>query len=98
MKELKPEDLYRRCDPEQFDFATTRDLEDPAGILGQPRAVAAVEFGVGIEREGYNIFAFGPDGTGKHSAVRQILEERAASRPVPPDLCYVHNFAEPHRP
>ena len=50
VRELSPEDLYRRCDPELFEFATTRDLEDPAGILGQPRAVAAVEFGVGIER------------------------------------------------
>ena len=95
---LSPDQLRRVCDLEELEFETTDDLEDLEGLLGQPRAVAAVEFGGGIEREGYNIFAFGPDGTGKHSAVRQILEERAAARPVPPDLCYVHNFAEPHRP
>ena len=98
IQELTPDQLRRICDLEGIEFETTEDLEDLEGLLGQPRAVAAVEFGVGIEREGYNIFAFGPDGTGKHSAVRQILEERAAARPVPPDLCYVHNFSEPHRP
>jgi predicted ATP-dependent protease len=98
VQELTPEQLRRSCDLEELAFETTDDLEGLEGLLGQPRAVAAVEFGVGIEREGYNIFAFGPDGTGKHSAVREILERRAAGRPTPPDLCYVHNFAEPHRP
>jgi predicted ATP-dependent protease len=98
IQELTPDRLRRVCDLAELAFETTSDLEELQGLLGQPRAVAAVEFGVGIERDGYNIFAFGPDGTGKYSAVRQILEERAAQRPVPPDLCYVHNFAEPHRP
>ena len=98
IQELTPDQLRRVCDLDELEFETTDDLEDLEGLLGQPRAVAAVEFGVSIEREGYNIFAFGPDGTGKHSAVRQILEQRAAGRPVPPDLCYAHNFAEPHRP
>ena len=97
-QELSPDRLRRVCDLEELHFESTDDLEEIEGLLGQPRAVAAVEFGIGIEREGYNIFAYGPDGTGKHSAVRQILEERAAERPVPPDLCYVHNFAESHRP
>ena len=98
IQELAPDKLRRGCDPADLAFETTDDLEALEGLLGQPRAVAAIEFGVGIEREGYNIFAFGPDGTGKHSAVRQILERRAAERPAPPDLCYVHNFAEPQRP
>ncbi len=96
--ELTPDELYRSFDHQELAFETTDDLEGIEGLLGQPRAVAAIEFGIGIEREGYNIFAFGPDGTGKHSAVRQILERRAAGRPVPPDLCYVHNFAKPRRP
>ena len=98
MKELKPEDLYRRCDPAKFDFETTRELEDPDGILGQPRAVAAVEFGVGIERDGYNIFAFGPAGVGKHEAIQRYLEKRAAAEDVAPDICYVNNFEDPQKP
>ncbi len=98
MKELKPEDLYRRCDPELLDFETTRELAEPDGMLGQPRAVAAVEFGVDIERAGYNIFAFGPTGVGKHEAIQRYLEKRGAREPVPPDACYVNNFEEPQKP
>ena len=98
MKELKPEDLYRRCDPEQFDFETTGELGDPDGILGQPRAVAAVEFGVGIERDGYNIFAFGPTGVGKHEAIGRYLEKKAATEDVAQDVCYVNNFEDPQKP
>jgi predicted ATP-dependent protease len=48
--------------------------------------------------DGYNIFAFGLPGTGKESLIREYLEESAKSRPSPPDLCYVHNFEDVHRP
>ncbi len=95
---LKPKALYRTCELEGLDFETTEELDTLDGLLGQPRAVAAMEFGLDIDREGYNVFAFGPDGTGKHSAVRQMLERHARSRPTPPDLCYVHNFEDPQRP
>ena len=101
MEGVKPLDakaLCQRCDPDQFAFETTAELEDLTEIIGQPRAVEAVRFGVGIEQEGYNIFALGPAGTGKLSLVRQFFEQRAASEPVPPDWCYVNNFEEPHRP
>ena len=98
IKALKADALYRRCDPALFDFQTTEDLEDLTDVIGQPRAVGAVQFGIGIGREGYNIFAMGPVGTGKHSLVNQFLETAAAPEPTPPDLCYVHNFRQPHRP
>jgi lon-related putative ATP-dependent protease len=97
-QELKGSDLYRRYDPETLSFQTTRDLKDLEEILGQPRAVAAVEFGAGIRAPGYNIFALGSEGTGKQTGVLRTLHRHAATRPVPPDRCYVHNFAEPRRP
>lgn len=95
---LSPEQLYRRCDPQEFTFATTADLPDLSEVLGQPRAVEALDFGIGIRREGYNLFALGPSGTGKHSIVADALRRRAASEEVPPDWCYVNNFSEPHQP
>jgi len=98
VRELGPDALCRRCDPEQFPFETTDDIEDLHEIIGQPRAVEAVQFGIGMEREGYNIFALGPAGTGKYTLVRQALEQRAATEPVPFDWCYVNNFAQPYRP
>jgi lon-related putative ATP-dependent protease len=97
VKPLDPEVLCHHCDPDQFDFDTTTDLEDLTETIGQPRAVEAVRFGVGMEREGYNIFALGPAGTGKRSLVRQSFKERAAGEPIPSDWCYVNNFEQPHR-
>ena len=97
-KPLEPEQLFRKCDLGELAFDTTHDLEPLEGLLGQPRAVAAVEFGIGIERDGYNIFAFGPPGTGKHTAVLQYLELKAAGNETPSDICYVNNFEESHRP
>jgi lon-related putative ATP-dependent protease len=98
IQELAPEQLYRRCDPALLNFATTADLPDLNEVIGQPRAVAAVQLGIGMRRDGFNIFAFGPAGTGKQSLVRHFLEERAAKDPVPSDWCYVNNFEQPWKP
>lgn len=95
---LKPDALYRRCDPDQFSFATTAELDDLSEIIGQERALDAVRFGSDIRREGYNLFVMGPHGTGKHTFVTRFLEGKAQSEPVPSDLCYVNNFEQPHKP
>ncbi|HJX37190.1 MAG TPA: ATP-binding protein, partial [Anaerolineae bacterium] len=98
VKALEAEKLYTPYDPSQMSFETTDELEDLKEILGQSRAVEAMRFGMGINQEGYNIFALGPAGTGKRAVVRQFFEERAASESVPPDWCYVYNFDDPHKP
>ena len=95
---LPPDALYNRCDPKQFTFATTAELAPLDHVIGQERAVAAVRFGIGIRHDGYNLFAIGPSGTGKHSTVRRFIADRAPQEPTPSDLCYVHNFTEPHKP
>jgi lon-related putative ATP-dependent protease len=95
---LAPAQLRRRCDPQSLPFATTAELEPLDGAPGQPRATQAIEFGVGMRREGYNLFAMGPEGSGRHSLVRRRLELEAARRAPPPDWCYLYNFKAPHRP
>lgn len=95
---LAPSQLYTVCDAADL---KTSDQSLPADLsdnLGQERAMEAIRFGVGIKREGYNIFAHGAPGTGKHTLVRRQLEDAAAAMPVPPDWCYVHNFEEQHKP
>jgi predicted ATP-dependent protease len=96
--EVPVQSLRRSFDPELAGFDTTDELADLFGIVGQPRAASAVAFGVDIGRPGFNVFAFGQPGTGKRSFLRQYLEARAAGRPTPPDLCYVHNFDDARRP
>jgi len=95
---LSAQQLRQVCDPAQFEFETTAELEDLNEIIGQERAVDAVMFGVGIRREGYNLFALGPSGTGKRTTITQFLNQRAAAEPTPSDWCYVNNFDQPHRP
>ncbi|MDH5264862.1 MAG: AAA family ATPase [Betaproteobacteria bacterium] len=95
---LEPPALRRTCDPAGLPFATTDELEDFADVLGQSRAVEAIQFGVGIERDGYNLYAMGPEGVGRHTIVRRYLEQRAPQRPTPSDWCYVFDFAAPDKP
>ena len=98
VNEISADALCRRCDPEQFGFETTADLPDLEEIIGQARAIEALQFGVAIRRDGYNLFVLGPPGVGKYTVVRQYLEQRAASDPRPADWCYVNNFEQPHKP
>jgi predicted ATP-dependent protease len=95
---LDPELLYRRCDPQELGFETTEELAELDEVIGQDRALAALRFGIGMRHDDYHLFALGPPGLGKHAVVRRLLEERASQAPAPSDWCYVHNFAEPHRP
>ena len=95
---LTSEQLYRKCDAAKFDFTTTADLEERLSALGQDRAICAVELGINIKSRGYNLFCLGPEGTGKTSLVKRILENEGKQRPTPDDWAYVYNFDEPHKP
>ena len=95
---LDPAKLYHYTDPSQFGFETTDEVEDLTEVIGQPRAVEAMEFGMAIEEKGYNIYAMGPPGIGKQSLMRQFFEERARDEPAPSDWCYVNNFEDDHKP
>ena len=95
---LNPDQLYQRTNPDVFSFQTTSDLEALDKVIGQPRAVEAVRFGMGIEHEGYNIFALGPPGVSKRAVVSMFFDEQARNEPTPPDWCYVHNFEQNYKP
>jgi len=95
---LSAAQLYRSVDLKQYDFETTADLEMLQEVIGQPRAVQAIRFGIDMSQPGYNIFALGPTGLDKRKLVQQFFTEQAAQQPTPPDWCYVHNFDHPHKP
>jgi len=97
-EELPVEKLRRICDPQELGCETSEEVKPLETIIGQERAVRALEFGLGIKEIGFNIYVAGPPGTGKTTAVRRFLEEIAKDKPVPPDWCYVNNFRDPYRP
>jgi lon-related putative ATP-dependent protease len=95
---LSREQLRWRCPEEYFSFLTTDQLPENQDVLGQPRALEAVQFGIHIRDDRYNIYVLGPSGLGKRTVVWQLLEPRAAREKVPCDWCYIHNFEMMQRP
>ena len=98
VKPLTAGELYRRCNPELFDFETTAALEPLTEPLGQERAVDAIHFGTEIQAEGYNLYVLGPQGSGRHTAIRRILAGKSTATKRADDWCYVNNFADPTKP
>ncbi len=98
LKPLSSDALCWQCEPRGFAFETTSDLDDLTEVIGQARAVEAIRFAIGMRGSGYNLYALGPEGIGKHTVVRRFLEEQAGGESAPSDWCYVSNFKEPRKP
>ena len=95
---LPVDSLYTPCNPQQFTFTDTSKLAAIDVVIGQERALDSVHFGLRIRSDGYNVFALGPAGIGKLTAVRHMVTEQAKDKPIPPDWCYINNFQQPHKP
>ncbi|MDD0844501.1 Lon protease family protein [Pseudomonas sp. Gutcm_11s] len=95
---LAPDALTRPCAPDQFNFTTTDDLEPFRGVLGQERAVEALQFGVAMPRPGYNVYVMGEPGTGRFSFVQRYLKAEAKRQATPVDRVYVNHFEESREP
>jgi len=98
VRALSPDALRWQCDPALLDFQTTDDVSELNDILGQERALDAVQFGIQMRKKGYNLYALGPPGIGKRTIVQEFIKQRSAAARTPPDWCYVHNFDDPHSP
>ena len=86
------------CDPALFGFKTTDEIANLEGGIGQERALAAIEFGLGMTNNGFNLYLAGEPGTGRSSTIRELLKKRVKDSIPPSDWCYVHNFASPDAP
>lgn len=97
-KELSAAQLRWRCPEEVFAFETTRDLEPLHGIVGQDRAIEAIELGARLFSHGYNTFVSGVSGTGRLTTVKNILDDVSRTAQTLYDYCYVHNFKATDHP
>ena len=97
-RELKADELSRRCTMGGCSAVSTAELPDLAGIIGQERATRAIEFGLDIPSYGFNVFAMGPAGAGKTTTIQSYLQRKAKGEPVPDDWCYVNDFGLPDQP
>jgi len=79
-------------------FTSTRELSGAKEFIGQERALAALELGLGVGTPGYNIFVSGLTGANKLETLRRWIAERVSSSATPGDWVYVHNFKQPDAP
>jgi len=96
--EVPPDKLTWTCRMEHLKFDTTDDLPETSGIIGQPRAVDALNMALEIESVGYNVFVSGPVGTGRTTTVKNLLESTRGRPRELDDKCYVNNFRDPDQP
>jgi lon-related putative ATP-dependent protease len=95
---LQASELRRVVNPSSLGFRTTDDLTPVNGLIGQERALKAIQFGTDIKSHDFNMFVLGPPASGKTTAVKAHLGPKAAEGPVPPDWVYIYNFDNPNRP
>ena len=91
-------DLRHTVDPVALGFTTTAELEPISGLIGQERALKAIQFGTNMRSNDFNVFVLGPPASGKSTAVRQYLTRKARAEAPPADWVYVNNFENPNRP
>ncbi len=102
--EVPVDKLRWQCDPAIFDFDGTQDIEPLREFIGQERAIRALEFGLSIKHDGYNIYVAGLTGTGKTSAVKthitKLLKEEKdmEGNHQSDDWCYLYNFNDADHP
>jgi lon-related putative ATP-dependent protease len=96
--EVKTADLRCICDHRVFKFKNTSEIKPLKEVIGQERAVQAIDFGLNMKSPGYNIFVTGVAGTGKSTIVKDIVTKHAKSLPGPDGWCLVNNFKDQFRP
>jgi lon-related putative ATP-dependent protease len=96
--EISYEKARKKCTTEIAGCSSTAELSPLQQIIGQDRAVKALQFGLKMKDAGFNIYVSGMSGTGRKTAIVSFLQEKAKEMPIPPDWCYVNNFKDPNKP
>ncbi len=90
--------LYRRADLSGTQFSSTADIAPLQGLVGQKRAIDAIELGTQLASDGFNFFVTGAIDAVLREAVLSMLKQAASQRPAPSDWAYVDNFAAAYKP
>ena len=96
--ELSYKSLKSTCNPNIFKFETTESLEPIRGGIGQDRGIKALEFGLNVDINGYNLYLEGPSGVGKTMYTKNYLDTISKKKKIPQDWCYIYNFDNPNEP
>ncbi len=95
---LSPESLRKTYDAGSFSALREAMDRHQKGIIGQKRAVRALQFGLGNRAPGFNVYVSASDGDAKFPVIEHFLRSMVQQDPMPSDWCYVNNFADPYCP
>jgi len=96
--EVPADRLRWRCTPDMLHIADMADIKPSRSIIGQDRALQAIQVGLEMKHYGYNIFVTGLPGTGRMTAIHRMLHEFEGRKIPLTDKVYVHNFRNPDAP
>ncbi|MEG2310970.1 MAG: AAA family ATPase [Clostridia bacterium] len=98
INELNYSDLKNNFDIETLNFKTTDEIEPYNGIIGQERALNAINSAMQIPQKGFNLYLSGSIGIGKTAYALSVVNRLSQKLSVPNDYCYVYNFENPNEP
>lgn len=95
VEDLKPSSLI-----ENLSFSTTEEIDSKREIIGQDRAVKAIEFGLKMKKSGYNIYVVGTNGLGRVSYTSELIKKYTSNNKQNNnrDWVYVNNFKNINEP
>ncbi|WP_110427601.1 AAA family ATPase [Glaciecola sp. KUL10] len=73
-------------------------VSNDGALIGQERAKKALNFGLGIEAKGYNLYVMGEQATGRFTLVQDYINKIAKTKVSPDDYCYLNNFDDERQP
>ncbi|MGL6105171.1 Lon protease family protein [Romboutsia sp.] len=79
-------------------YNNTSEIEPLESILGQERAITAMEMGLKVDNPAYNMYLAGDSGTGKTTYAMKALKKYALKKSTHKDWCYVYNFENTREP
>jgi lon-related putative ATP-dependent protease len=97
-EELPPDKLRWVCCDDTIPVSSSAEARPCEEIIGQERALRAIQTGLDIKSLGYNVFITGMVGTGRTTTVKQLLERLEKGDRTPDDILYVNNFKYPDEP
>lgn len=98
-KKISADNVRWTCDDAHLKFLKdVAQIPSTEQVVGQERAMAALDLGLKIRHPGYNIYVAGIVGTGRLSTIKRALTQMKHAAEPAPDRCYVYNFVEPSHP
>ena len=95
---LSLKDITAKPSRRLINHALKDEQATQATFIGQARAREALDFGLGIDAKGYNLYVMGEQATGRFTLVHEYIAKYVRKVLTPDDWCYINNFDDEREP